>query len=182
MVEVREDLPQISFKQEEEEGGPSSTGDTGGEAGPPGGGAEEAATPPPERGSSSTPAPSGSPSSPGPARRLQLYGAHGVKLKNSHLFNPKLWRSIGCFRPGWVPERPPFLHGDRYWELRANSTVVSTSPPPTLPAPHCAIDPSSLKMPCGVTCYIHSEGPWCEIQAANGTRVCILAAEPQRRA
>lgn len=115
----------------------------------------------------SAPAPSENPSS---SKRIQLYGTRGVKLKNNQLFNPKLWHSISSFRPGWVPDRLPFLHSDRYWELKASSNIVSTNPPPKYPL--------SNKVPCGVTCYFHAEGPWCEIQAANGTRICILVAEP----
>lgn len=104
------------------------------------------------------------------SKRIQLYGSNGIKLKNNQLFNPKLWRSISSFRPGWVPNRLPFLHADRYWELKASSNVVSTNPP----SKHSV----SNKVPCGVTCYLHAEGPWCEIQTANGTRICILVAEP----
>lgn len=177
--EEGEDLPQISFKLEDSS--PSRSAGDKGEKEKPGGGTEEpergkVATPLPENGSFSTPAPSESSSFPAPSKRVQLYSAHGVKLKNNQLFNPKLWHSISCFRPGWVPDRLPFLHGDRYWELKASSTVVSTSPPPPY-----SKRPKGNKVPCGVTCYIHTEGPWCEIQAANGTRICILVAEPQNR-
>lgn len=177
--EEGEDLPQISFKLEDRS--PSRSAGVKVEKEKPGGGTEEAergkvATPLPENGSFSTPAPSESPSSPGPSKRVQLYNAHGAKLKNNQLFNPKMWHSISCYRPGWVPDRLPFLHSDRYWELKASSSVVSTRPPPPYSEP-----PKGNKVPCGVTCYIHAEGPWCEVQAANGTRICILVAEPQNR-
>lgn len=133
-----------------------------------------AGPPPPENGSSAQmKALSESPSSPGPTKRLQLYGSRGEKLKHNYILNPKMWQNITYFRPGWVPERLPYLHSDRYWELKANSTVVSTSVPPYNK------DQKADKVPCGVTCYIHAEGPWCEIQASNGTRICILVAEPQ---
>lgn len=184
VMEAEEDLAQISFKLEDR----SPSGSAGhmaadkGEKEKPDGVTEEpemgkVAMPLPENGSYSTLVPSESPSSPGPSKRLQLYSAHGVKLKNNQLFNPKMWHSISSFRPGWVPDRLPFLHGDRYWELKTSSSVVSTSPPPPPYSKH----PKGNKVPCGVTCYIHAEGPWCEIQAANGTRICILVAEPQNR-
>lgn len=174
-----EDLPQISFNLTDSS--PSgSVGQTAGDKGEeeqPGGGTEEpesgkVSTLLLENGPYSTPMPSKSLSSTSQSRRVQLYGIHGAKMKNNQLFNPKLWHNICCFRPGWVPDRLPFLHGDRYWELKASSTVVSTNPPPNSKLSFCI-----NKVPCGVTCYIHAEGPWCEIQAANGTRICILVAE-----
>lgn len=109
----------------------------------------------------------------GHVKRLQLYGRKGEKLSNFHLSNPKIWENITYIRPGWVPQRLPFLPVERYWELKANSTVVSTSTPSYLNKDH-----RIELVTCGVTCYIHAEGPWCEVQANNGTRICILAADP----
>lgn len=178
---VLEDLPQISFSLPDSNPSGSATQTAGDkdEEDQPGGGTKEPegakeSTLLLENGPYSTPVPSESPSSSSPSKRIQLYGTNGVKLKNGQLLNPKLWHTISGFRPGWVPERLPFLHGDRYWELKASSSVVSTSPPPH--SKHW-----SNRVPCGVTCYIHAEGPWCEIQAANGTRICILVAAPRTR-
>lgn len=109
----------------------------------------------------------------GRVKRLQLYGRNGEKLSNFHLSNPQIWENITYIRPGWVPQRLPFLPGKRYWELKANSTVVSNSTPSYINKDH-----RIEQVACGVTCYIHAEGPWCEVQADNGTRICILAADP----
>lgn len=105
-------------------------------------------------------------------RRLQLYTSQGDKLSNVHLSNPEVWQSIGYIRAGWAPSHPPFLPSSQYWKLKANSTVVSTSIPLQMK------DKVHERVPCGVTCYMHSEGPWCEIQADNGTLQCLLAAHP----
>lgn len=110
----------------------------------------------------------------GGCRRLQLYTSQGEKLSNVHLSNPTIWQNIGYIRVGWAPSRPPFLPNSQYWRLKANSTVVFTS------IPSQAKDKSHDKEPCGVTCYVHSEGPWCEIQADNGTLQCLLAALPSK--
>lgn len=107
-------------------------------------------------------------------RRLQLYTSQGEKLSNVHLSNPTVWQNIGYIRAGWAPSRLPFLPNSQYWKLKANSTVVTTR----VPSP--AKDKSHDKEPCGVTCYMHSEGPWCEIQADNGTLQCLLAALPAK--
>lgn len=181
MVEVGEDLPPIfNLIASSLSGSTSQTAGDKGEEEQPGRGTDEpqsrkVSTLLLENGPYCTAAPSESLSSPSPSKRIQLYGANGVKLKNNQLFNPKLWQSISGFRPGWVPDRLPFLHSDRYWELKARSNVISTKPP--LHSQH----PLNNKVPCAVTCYIHAEGPWCEIQAANGTRICILVAELQNR-
>lgn len=105
-------------------------------------------------------------------RRLQLYTTQGEKLSNVHLSNPKVWQNIGFIRAGWAPSRLPFLPISQYWNLKANSRVVSTS------VPSQGKDKSYEKVPCGVTCYMHNEGPWCEIQANNGTPQCLLGALP----
>lgn len=105
-------------------------------------------------------------------RRLQLYTSQGEKLSNVHLSNPEVWQNIGYIRAGWAPSHPPFLPNSQYWKLKANSTVVSTSIPLQVK------DKGHERVPCGVTCYMHSEGPWCEIQADNGTLQCLLAAHP----
>lgn len=108
----------------------------------------------------------------GRRRRLQLYTSEGEKLSNVHLSNPEIWQNIGYIRAGWAPSRLPFLPNSQYWKLKANSMVVSTS------IPLLGKDKGYEKTPCGVTCYMHSEGPWCEIQADNGTLQCLLAALP----
>lgn len=108
----------------------------------------------------------------GRRRRLQIYASQGEKLSNVHLSNPEVWLNIGYIRAGWVPSHLPFLPSSYYWKLKANSTVVSTSIPPP------GKDKSHDRVPCGVTCYMHSEGPWCEIQTDNGTLQCLLAARP----
>lgn len=105
--------------------------------------------------------------------RLQLCGCLGEKLSNANLSNHKMWQNISYIRPGWVPDGPPFLPDDQYWELKANSTVVSISIPP------CLKDPKQDMVACGVTCYIHDNGPWCEVQNDHGTRVCLLVAGPE---
>lgn len=108
----------------------------------------------------------------GRRRRLQLYTSQGEKLSNVHLSNPEVWQNIGYIRAGWAPSHLPFFPSSQYWKLKANSTVVSTSIPLQVK------DKGHEKAPCGVTCYMHSEGPWCEIQADNGTLQCLLAAIP----
>eukprot|EP00066_Takifugu_rubripes_P016522 XP_011605788.1 PREDICTED: periphilin-1-like isoform X2 [Takifugu rubripes] len=107
-------------------------------------------------------------------RRLQLYTSQGEKLSNVHLSNPTVWQNIGYIRAGWAPSRLPFLPSSQYWKLKANSTVVATR------VPSQAKDKNHDKEPCGVTCYMHNEGPWCEIQADNGTLQCLLAALPAK--
>lgn len=205
---MEEDFPQLcsinptdTDRKQEGRRQPGNTGDSAhAAAGDPGGekqtGNTEESTPVPEiyrPERQENPAPPGpetscskpmkllseSPSSPvqqglveGHTKRLQLYGCQGEKFSNIHLSNPQIWQNITYIRPGWVPERLPFLPGERYWELKANSTVVSTSIPSYK-------DQRKEKVACGVTCYIHAEGPWCEVQSSNGTRICILAAEPQ---
>ncbi len=104
--------------------------------------------------------------------RLQLYNHKGEKFSYANLSNPKTWKDIAYARPGWIPDHLPYLQpGYQYWELKANSTVVSTGTPPKGKGPK--------KVGCGVTFYNHIEGPWCEVQSENGTRICILAAPPQ---
>ncbi|KAG8012794.1 Periphilin-1, partial [Nibea albiflora] len=108
----------------------------------------------------------------GLSKRLQLYSCNGGKFSCTQLLNPKTWKNITYARPGWIPDYLPFLKtGDWYWELKANSTVVSTDSPP------CG--KGQNRVPCGVTCYTHVEGPWCEVQSQNGTRICILATHPR---
>lgn len=144
---------------------------------------ENSAPPGPEK-SCSKPLKSlvGSPVSPpqqslteGRRKRLQLYGPTGEKLSNVHLSNPQIWQNISYIRPGWAPVRLPFLHTKWYWILKANSTVVSTS------VPQYVKDQRKDMVACGVTCYIHPEGPWCEVQASDGAMICLLAADPQNK-
>lgn len=108
------------------------------------------------------------------SRRLQLYGRRGEKLSNIHLSNPSTWLNIAYIRPGWVPNTLPFLHlGKQYWVLKDNSTIVSSSDLANRQ------DPLKEKVACRVTRYDHVEGPWCEVLAEDGARICILAAAPQ---
>lgn len=103
---------------------------------------------------------------------LQLYNRKVERFSFSHLSNPKTWRDITYARPGWIPDRLPYHEpGERYWELKANSAIVFASMP-------LSEIGQKKKVPCGVTCYVHFEGPWCEIQSQTRTRICILAAPP----
>ncbi|XP_058486895.1 protein TASOR isoform X3 [Solea solea] len=102
-------------------------------------------------------------------RRLQLYNRHGQRFSDQQLLNPMVWSDIYCARPGWVPKGEPYHQlGQRYWDLRAASTVVFVGSPHHLS--------SQTRVPCGVICYDHPEGPWCELQSPNGTQICVLAA------
>ncbi|XP_041795655.1 uncharacterized protein LOC121608445 isoform X3 [Chelmon rostratus] len=113
------------------------------------------------------------PAQQGLQKRLQLYNSKGEKFSCTHLSNPQAWQDITYARPGWIPDHLPYLTpGKRYWELRANSTVVFRGTPPY------GEGQKKEKVACGVTCYIHVEGPWCEVQSHNGTRICALAAPP----
>lgn len=108
--------------------------------------------------------------------RLQLYNHKGDKFSSSYLSNPNAWKDISYARPGWTPDHQPYLKpGNQYLKLKANSTVVFIGmAPPNERGPK--------KVACGVTCYNHKEGPWCEVQSQNGDRICILAvprATPQ---
>ncbi|XP_070829318.1 uncharacterized protein [Chaetodon trifascialis] len=106
-------------------------------------------------------------------KRLQLYNSKGEKFSCAYLSNPQTWQDITYARPGWIPDHLPYLMpGKQYRELRANSTVVFSS---TLPYGE---GQKKERVACGVTCYIHIEGPWCEVQSQNGTRICILASPP----
>ncbi|TDH14558.1 hypothetical protein EPR50_G00045210 [Perca flavescens] len=101
-------------------------------------------------------------------QRLQLYNYKGEKFNYAALKNPLSWKDISYYRPGWIPCHLPFLKpGNRYWELKANSTVVSIGM-----APQYGKGPKRLA--CGVICYNHFEGPWCEVQSYNGDGVCLL--------
>lgn len=111
----------------------------------------------------------------GHRKRLQLYGPKGEKFSNIQLSNPQIWQNITYIKPGWAPVRLPFMHTKWYWILKANSTVVSTS------VPQYVKDQRKDLVACGVTCYIHPEGPWCEVQANDGAMVCLLVAEPQNK-
>ncbi len=105
-------------------------------------------------------------------KRLQLYSCRSDKFSYSQLSNPKTWPNIAYARLGWIPNILPYLQpGKRYWELKANSTVISAS----MPQPGKG---HKKKVPVGVTCYMHVEGPWCEVQSHTGTRICILVAPP----
>ncbi|XP_075951683.1 protein TASOR isoform X1 [Anarhichas minor] len=101
--------------------------------------------------------------------RLQLYNHKGDKFSSSYLSNPNAWKDISYARPGWTPDHQPYLKpGNQYLKLKANSTVVFIGmAPPNERGPK--------KVACGVTCYNHKEGPWCEVQSQNGDRICILA-------
>nr|XP_040059631.1 protein TASOR isoform X4 [Gasterosteus aculeatus aculeatus] len=101
-------------------------------------------------------------------QRLQLYNRKGRKFQSRYLWNSNAWKDISYARPGWTPDQQPFLKpGNQYLELKANSTVVfiGTAPPK---------ERGPNQVACGVTCYNHEEGPWCEVQSKNGTRLCIL--------
>ncbi|XP_031157236.2 protein TASOR isoform X2 [Sander lucioperca] len=101
-------------------------------------------------------------------QRLQLYNHKGEKFNYTTLKNPLSWKDITYYRPGWIPCHLPFLKpGNRYWELKANSTVVSIGM-----APPYGKGPK--RVACGVICYNHFEGPWCEVQSYNGDGVCLL--------
>lgn len=85
--------------------------------------------------------------------RLQLYSHNGRKFSYTPLLNPKTWKNITYARPGWIPDYLPYLKpGDWCWELKPNSTVVSTGSPP--------YEKGQNRVACGVTCYTHVEGPW----------------------
>ncbi|KAM3609548.1 uncharacterized protein V6R79_016703 [Siganus canaliculatus] len=104
---------------------------------------------------------------------LQLYNQKGEKFSIMKLSLPKNWKDITYARPGWVPNHLPFFKpGGQYWKLKAKSTIVSAST-----SKYTGSCPDG-RLSCGVTCYNHAEGPWCEIQSENGTRVCVLAVPP----
>ncbi|XP_032369638.1 uncharacterized protein LOC116687986 isoform X2 [Etheostoma spectabile] len=101
-------------------------------------------------------------------QRLQLYNHVGEKFNYTTLKNPVSWKHITYYRPGWVPCHLPFFKpGNRYWELKANSTVVSSGMAPSY-------GKGPKRVACGVICYNHFEGPWCEVQSHNGDGVCFL--------
>ncbi|XP_053296599.1 uncharacterized protein LOC128456438 [Pleuronectes platessa] len=103
--------------------------------------------------------------------RLQLYNRQYQKFRDRQLLDPKVWKDIYYSRPGRVPNHQPYHHlGERYRELRATSTVAFASS-----ARHRS---HQWRVACGVTCYNHPEGPWCEVQSQDGTQICILAALP----
>jgi len=86
----------------------------------------------------------------------------------TYLSNPNTWKAIAYARPGWTPDHLPYLKpGNQYLEFKANSTVVYIGmAPPNGRGPK--------KVACGVTCYNHKKGPWCEVQSHDGSRICIL--------
>lgn len=122
--------------------------------------------------SESPPAPAQQGPTKSPTSSLQLFNRNSKRFSYNELKNPCNWKNITYTRPGWIPYHLPFLRpGNQYSELRANSTVVFTGmAPPYGKGPR--------RVPCGVTCYNHREGPWCEVQSQNGTRICILVAPP----
>ncbi|XP_041634850.1 uncharacterized protein LOC121504230 [Cheilinus undulatus] len=108
-----------------------------------------------------------------PPKRLQLYNHKGQRIWDALLLDPNVWSDIAYARPGWIPNsRPFFKPGNYYYQLKAESTV------------DCTANPSNQtlwsRVACEVTRYNHSEGPWCEIQSGNGTRICFLAATVNR--
>lgn len=106
--------------------------------------------------------------------RLQLFNHKCEKFSYSHLSNPLTWKDITYARPGWIPDHPPYLKpGNQYLKLKANSTVVFTG----MARPY---DKGPKRLACGVTCYNHIEGPWCEVQSQNGERICIIGVPPRR--
>ncbi|XP_073328822.1 uncharacterized protein [Pagrus major] len=106
-------------------------------------------------------------------KRLQLYSHRGEKFSNCQLSDPTAWPDITYARPGWVPDSLPYLQiGERYWELKAESTFYFAKNPAHVKGQ------MKEKVACGLTFYNHDEGPWCEVQSENGARICILAAPP----
>lgn len=108
---------------------------------------------------------------PGPSggQRIQLYGHMGNKLNSAQLGDPDAWAGIFYARPGWTPYYSPFLQpGYGYWQLKLHSSISYARKPPQTKHPK--------KVACGITCYDHPRGPWCEVQSLEGTVICFLAA------